>query len=159
MSKRNFRFALGLFLVLMQILANLHLNELNINIDFIFLILIYYISSRGNFIRAMILATLIGWSTDLLNSQIVGVFGFSRVVIAYAIFEIIVFIDFKRLTFTFLFVFFSLGFSNLIANLFLLFINGYAISPGMVLYQPLLTGMFAVLLISSDRIKEAINVY
>lgn len=159
MSKRNLRFALGLFLVLMQILVNLYLNELSINIDFIFLILIYYISSRGNFLKAMLLATLIGWSTDLLNSHIVGVFGFSRVVIAYAIFEIIVFIDFKRLTFTFLFVFLSLAFSNLIANLFLLFINGYSISPGLVLYQPLLTGVFAVLMISSDRIKEAVNVY
>ncbi|MEN8223190.1 MAG: hypothetical protein ABFR36_08015 [Acidobacteriota bacterium] len=159
MNKRRLRFVLGLFLVLMQIVVNLYLNELNINIDFIFLILIYYISSRGNFLKAMLLATLIGWSTDILNSQIIGVFGFSRVVIAYFIFEIIVFIDFKRLTFTFLFIFLSLSLSNLVANLFLLFINGYDLSVGMLIYQPLLTGMVAVLLVSSNRIKEAINVY
>lgn len=147
-----------LFLILMQILVNLYLNEFSINIDFIFLILIY-ISSRGNFLKAMVVATIIGWMTDLLNSQIIGVFGFSRVVIAYIIFELIVFIDFKRLTFTFLFIFLSLSLSNLIANLFLLFINNYGLSVGMIIYQPLLTGLLAVLLVSSDRIKEAINVY
>ena len=147
-----------LFLILMQILVNLYLNEFSINIDFIFLILIY-ISSRGNFLKAMVVATIIGWMTDLLNSQIIGVFGFSRVVITYIIFELIVFIDFKRLTFTFLFIFLSLSLSNLIANLFLLFINNYGLSVGMIIYQPLLTGLLAVLLVSSDRIKEAINVY
>ena len=142
----------------MQILVNLYLNEFNINIDFLFLILIY-ISSKGNFMKSLIAATIVGWGTDLLNSQIIGVFGFSRVVIAYIIFEIIVFIDFKRLSFTFLFIFFSLSLSNLVANLFLLFINDYGLSVGMIIYQPLLTGMFAVILVSSDRIKEAINVY
>lgn len=158
MTKRQFRFTLALFLVLMQILVNLYLNEFNINIDFLFLILIY-ISSKGNFLKFLIIATLLGWTTDILNSQIIGVFGFSRVVIAYIIFEIIVFIDFKRLSFTFLFIFFALSFSNLIANLFLLFINDYGLSVGMIIYQPLLTGIFAVILVSSDRIKEAINVY
>lgn len=142
----------------MQIIVNLYLNEFNINIDFLFLILIY-ISSKGNFMKSLIIATLLGWTTDLLNSQIIGVFGFSRVVIVYIIFEIIVFIDFKRLSFTFLFIFFALSFSNLIASLFLLFINDYGLSVGMIIYQPLLTGMFAVILVSSDRIKEAINVY
>ena len=158
MTKRQFRFTLALFLVLMQILVNLYLNEFNINIDFLFLILIY-ISSRGNFLKSLIIATFLGWTTDLLNSHIIGVFGFSRVVIAYIIFEIIVFIDFKRLSFTFLFIFFSLSLSNLVASLFLLFINDYGLSVGMIIYQPLLTGMFAVILVSSDRIKEAINVY
>ena len=142
----------------MQILVNLYLNEFNINIDFLFLILIY-ISSKGNFMKSLIAATIVGWGTDLLNSQIIGVFGFSRVVIAYIIFEIIVFIDFKRLSFTFLFIFFSLSISNLVASLFLLFINDYGLSVGMIIYQPLLTGMFAVILVNSDRIKEAINVY
>ncbi len=158
MTKRQFRFTLALFLILMQILVNLYLNEFNINIDFLFLILIY-ISSRGNFLKSLIIATFLGWTTDLLNSHIIGVFGFSRVVIAYIIFEIIVFIDFKRLSFTFLFIFFSLSLSNLVASLFLLFINDYGLSVGMIIYQPLLTGMFAVILVSSDRIKEAINVY
>ena len=158
MNKRQFRFTLALFLILMQLLVNLYLNEFNINIDFLFLILIY-ISSRGLFMRSMTAATLLGWTTDLLNSQIIGVFGFSRVVIIYIIFEIIVFIDFKRLSFTFLFIFLSLSISNLIASLFLLFINDYGLSVGMIIYQPLLTGMFAVILMSSDRIKEAINVY
>jgi len=158
MNKRQLRFALALFLVLLQIMVNLYLNEFNINIDFLFLILIY-ISSKGNFIQTMIIATLIGWGTDTLNTQIVGIFGFSRAVITYAIFEIIVFIDFKRLSFTFLFIFLSLSLSNLIANLFLLVINNYSLSVGMLIYQPLLTGMFAVILLSSDRVKEAINVY
>ncbi len=158
MTKRQFRFSLALFLVLMQILINLYLNELNINIDFLFLILIY-VSSKGNFMKSMMAATLIGWMTDLFNSQIIGIFGFSRVLIAYIIFEIIVFIDFKRLSFTFLFIFLSLSLSNLVASLFLLFINDYGLTVGMIIYQPLLTGMFAVILVSSDRIKEAINVY
>jgi len=158
MSKGQFRIAIFFFLIFMQILVNLYLNEYNINIDFLFLILIY-ISSKEHFLKAMIAATLIGWATDTLNSQIVGIFGFSRVVITYAIFEIIVFIDFKRLSFTIMFVFLSLSASNLIANLFLLVINNYSMSAGLLLVQPLLTGMFAVLLISSDRVKEAINVY
>jgi hypothetical protein len=107
----------------------------------------------------MIVATIVGWSIDLFNSQILGVFGFSRVVIAFIIFEIIIFIDFKKLSFSFLFIFISLSLSNLIANLFLIMISNYGLSIGMLVYQPLLTGMFAVLLVSSDRIKEAINVY
>jgi len=158
MNKRRFRLILALFLILMQIAINVYLNEYNINIDFIFLILIFT-ASRGNFLKSMTIATLVGWATDLLNSHIIGIFGFSRVLIAYIIFEIITIIDFKRLSFTFLFVFFSLCISNFVANLFLLFINNYGLSLGMIVYQPLLTGMFAVLLVSSDKIKETIDVY
>ncbi len=158
MNKRRFRFVLVLFLMLLQVLVNLYLNEFNINIDFVFLILVYF-ASRRNFLSSMIVATIVGWSIDLFNSQILGVFGFSRVVIAFIIFEIIIFIDFKKLSFSFLFIFISLSLSNLIANLFLIMISNYGLSIGMLVYQPLLTGMFAVLLVSSDRIKEAINVY
>ena len=159
MTKQNIRIFLAFSLIVLQILFNLFLNQLHINIDFIFLILLYYILSRRNFIQAMLVATIVGWSTDLLTSHIVGLFGFSRVVIAFAIYEIIVFIDFKRLSFTFAFVFLSLALSNLIASFFLLVIHGYPLSAGLILHQPVLTGMFAVLLISSDRVKEAVNVY
>ncbi len=158
MSKKRFRLILAFYLIIMQIAVNVYLNKYNINIDFIFLILIF-IASKGNFLKLMTFATLIGWATDLLNSHVIGVFGFSRVLIAYVIFEIIAVIDFKRLSFTFIFVFLSLAISNFVANLFLLFINDYGLSVTMIIYQPLLTGMFAVLLLSSDRIKKTINVY
>ncbi len=158
MNKTRVRIIIGTTLVFLQILFNIYLNKYNINIDFVFLILIYF-SSKDNFLKAMIIATIVGWTTDLMNSQIVGVFGFARVMIAFLIFELINFIDFKRLSFTFLFIFFSLSFSNLIANIFLIFINDYGLSAGMLLHQPILTGMFSVLLISSDKIKESINVY
>ena len=158
MNKTRIRLLLLFFLITMQVLFNIHLNKLNINIDFIFLILIY-VTSRGNFLKTMITATLIGWVTDILSGHIVGVFGFSRVMIAFLIFEIIVFVDFKKLSFTFIFMFLSLSLSNLIANLFLMFINNFGLSPGMLIYQPVLTAMFTVLLVSSDRIKEAVDVY
>jgi rod shape-determining protein MreD len=158
MNKRRLRIALALLLLSLQILVNIHLSKFNINIDFIFLILIY-ITSRGNFLKSMLAATLIGWATDILSGHILGVYGFARVIVTFLIFEIIVFIDFKRLSFTFIFVFASLSLSNLIANLFFLLIRNFGLSSGLLIYQPLLTGMFAVLLITSDRIKEAINVY
>ncbi|MEN8154658.1 MAG: rod shape-determining protein MreD [Acidobacteriota bacterium] len=158
MTKKQFRLIFAILLLFMQIVINRSLNEYNINIDFLFLILVF-VSFRDNFIRTIIVATIIGWITDVLSSNVLGVYGFSRVVIAFLLFEIVKYIDFKKLSFTFIIVFSSLSISNLIANIFFLFIYNYSFSVSLLVFQPLLTSLLAVLLITSGKLQKTLNVY
>lgn len=158
MTKIQFRAVFVVFLLLMQIIINRYVNEYNINIDFLFLILVF-ISTRDSFFRTIIVAALIGWATDILSGNVLGVYGFSRVVIAFLLFEIIKFVDFKKLSFTFIIIFASLSLSNLIANIFLIFIYNFNFSISLLIFQPFLTSLLAVLFISSKQLQKTLNVY
>ncbi len=158
MTKIQFRAVFVVFLLLMQIIINRYVNEYNINIDFLFLILVF-VSTRDSFIKTIIVAALIGWATDILSGNVLGVYGFSRVVIAFLLFEIIKFVDFKKLSFTFIIIFASLSLSNLIANIFLIFIYNFNFSISLLIFQPILTSLLAVLFISSKKLQKTLNVY
>ena len=158
MTKIQFKTLFVIFLILMQIVINRYVNEYNINIDFLFLILVF-ISTRDSFIKIIVVASLIGWATDIFSGNVLGVYGFSRVAVAFLLFEIIKFVDFKKLSFTFVIIFTSLSLSNLIANIFLIFIYNFNFSISLLLFQPLLTSLLAVLFISSKKLQKTLNVY
>ena len=106
----------------------------------------------------MLWGTVIGWVTDFLSGGIIGVFGFSRTLTAFLVHEIHRFVDLNKNTFVFLFILLTLSFSNLVANFFYFFIHRYPIEPGMILRQPLLTALVGVLIISSIKIKDILDV-
>ena len=63
----------------MQIIVNRYASVLNLNLDLIFLILVYF-AIKSDFYRCILVATVIGLVTDYISMNIFGVFGFSRTV-------------------------------------------------------------------------------
>jgi rod shape-determining protein MreD len=146
------------FLVAAQIVFYRYNNILKLNIDFLFLILVY-ISRRSSFLKGILSAAAIGLITDCLSAHIFGVFGFSRTAAAYMIGELSRFFDLRRHVFIFLLVFISLSLSNLIANVFFYFILGHKIGLNLVFYSPLFTGLAAVAILIPPKMKEYLDVY
>ena len=155
--KQKVKIGLLFALLAAQILFDRYVHIFKFNIDFLYLVLIY-ISVRSGFIKTMLWGTAIGWVTDFLSGGILGVFGFSRTLTAFLIHETHRFVDLNKNTFVFLFIMLSLSFSNLVANLFYYFIHSYPLEPGMILRQPFLTALVGVLIISSIKIKEILDV-
>lgn len=147
-----------LFLVLSQLIFNRYVHKTNIDPDCLYLILVY-ISVRSGLIKTVIIATFIGWVTDSLIGGIIGVFGFSRAIIAYLLNEFNRFLDLRKKVFVFLLIFISLSISNLIANFFLHLIFGYDLELGMILRQPSLTALIGILIISPQKVREYLDVY
>ena len=146
-------------LLVSQILINRYTQSLKLNIDLFFLILIY-ISIKSNYLKVIIVGTIIGLITDHFSGYtVMGVYGFARTITAYLIFELAKYLDLKRNSFIFLLIFTSLCMSNFIANVFFYFTAGLNININMVLYQPFLTAVIGLILISSKKIKDLLNVY
>jgi rod shape-determining protein MreD len=110
-------------------------------------------------VKTVVSATLIGWIMDSLIGGIVGVFGFSRAIIAFFLNEFNRFLDLRKKVFVFLLIFVSLSISNLIANVFFHLIFGYDLELGMILRQPLLTAILGLLIITPARVREYLDVY
>lgn len=158
MNKRRLRLILLLFLFLMHLTVNKFMAELNINIDFMYLILIYFLL-RKKFFQTIIAAMIIGWATDYFAGTTVGIFGFSRVTIAFILYGIFDYIDPKRLISAMLIIFISLSFSNLIANLFMIFIYNFNFNFDLLIVQPFLTSLTGILILTSKNIRKALNVH
>jgi len=142
-----------------QILVNRYIHSWRLNIDLFFLILVYF-SIRSSYLKSIIVGTIIGLITDHFSGYtVMGVYGFSRTITAYLIFELAKYLDLKRNTFVFFLIFTSLCISNLIANIFFYFTSGVNININMILYQPFLTAIIGLLLISSKKVKTLLNVY
>jgi len=153
---RKFRTFFFLFLIFAQIFLN---RFFDVNADLLYLIMVY-IAVRSNFLKTLISATVIGLFTDFITGSIViGVFGFSRTLIAYILYEGSKFIDLKKNIFVFFLIAISLSVSNLIANLFFSFILSFKISINLILYQPLITGLIGFLILLPTTIKKKLNVY
>ena len=157
MSKRV-RFVFFLILIIAQIVFYKYVDVLKLNVDLFFLILVY-ISVKSGFYKSMISATIIGLVTDYFSGGNIGVFGFSRTVSAYLLNQFSKYIDIRRNIFVFFLIFTSLCISNFIANIFFCFISNARISLSLVLYQPALTGLAGILIISPTRMKKYFNVY
>ena len=155
--KQKFKIGILIALLASQILMDRYVHNLKFNVDFLYLILIY-VSVRSGFLQTMLWSTLIGWATDFLSGGIIGIFGFSRALIAFLVHEVHRFVDLNKNTFVFLFILLSLSFSNLVANFFLYFIHSYPIEPGLVIRQPILTAIVGVLLISPNKMKDLLDV-
>lgn len=155
---RRIKLLLFVFLVTGQIVINRYIDTLKINIDLLFLILVY-ISVKSSFLKSILSATAIGLVTDFFSGNIFGVFGFSRTVSAYVIFELHKYLDLEKPHFQFLLITLSLFISNLIANTFFYFILDYKISLNLVLYPPLLTSAVGIIILSSAKMREYLDVY
>ena len=155
---RRFKIALFIVFILLQVAIHRYVNELKLNLDLLYLILVY-ISIRSSFMKTVFSAAVIGLTTDFFSMQVMGVFGFSRTIIAYLLNETAPHIDLKNNTFAFLLIAVSLFLSNLVANTFFYFISGTSFDSNLILYPPLLTGLLGVLIISPSSIKRHLDVY
>lgn len=156
----NRKVKVGLFLVLiaLQILFHRYMNVLRFNLDLLYLILVF-ISVKSGFLKSILSGTVIGLVTDFFSMQVMGVFGFSRTLMAYLLNETSRHIDLKNNTFVFLLISVSLCLSNLLANVFFHFIKNTDLDLNMILYQPLLTGLMGLLIISPSKVKRYLDVY
>ncbi len=156
----NRKFKIGLFVVLiiLQIAFHRYENILKINLDLLYLILVY-ISAKSGFFKTILSATMIGLVTDHFCMNILGVFGFSRTIIAYILNEISRHIDLKNNLFVFLLLAISLCISNLISNIFFYIILGVKFSLNLLFYQPIFTGLVGAFILIPSKIKEYLDVY
>jgi rod shape-determining protein MreD len=152
------KIVLLLVLVGLQILLNKYNSVIKLNIDLLFLIIVYY-SIRTDYYKCIIIGIVIGLITDQFSGNILGVFGFSRTLIAFVLFNFSKFVDFRIKNFLFFYVFLSLSLSNFIANCFFYLINNINIDLKLVFVTPLISGGLAVVLLSVRKIRENLNVY
>jgi cell shape-determining protein MreD len=103
--------------------------------------------------------TVIGLITDYFCMNVMGVFGFSRTLAVFFLFELSRRIDLNNNFFVFFLVFISLSVSNVIANIFFTIILNFDFSMRLILVQPLFTGMVAVLIAGSSKAKRYLDVY
>ena len=128
---RKFRIGIFVFLIILQIVVYRYENNFKINVDFLYLILVY-ISVKSGFYKTILSATVIGLVTDYFCMNVMGVFGFSRTIAAYLLNEIFRHIDLKNSLLVFFLIAISLFISNLVANMFFFIILGCII--GSTLY-------------------------
>jgi rod shape-determining protein MreD len=155
---RKFKFLIFILLILGEIIINKYIHQFRLNLDLLYLILVY-ISINSGFIKCIMVGTVIGLITDYFCMNVMGVFGFSRTLGAFFLFELSRRIDLKNNFFVFLLVFFSLSVSNVIANTFFAVILNFDYSLRLILVQPFLTGLVAVLVAGSSKAKRYLDVY
>ncbi len=158
MANRRFKVGLFVFLIALQVFLQRYVDVLKLNPDLLYLILVY-ISVKSGFIKTVFSATAVGLVTDYFSMQVMGVFGFSRTLIAYLLNETSQHIDLKNNALVFLLTAVSLFVSNLVANLFFHIIAKTPFQLNLVVYQPLLTGLFAVLILFPGKIRQYLDVY
>ncbi len=105
------------------------------------------------------MGTVIGLITDYFCMNVMGVFGFSRTLAVFLLFELSRRIDLNNNFFVFLLVFISLSVSNVIANIFLTIILNFDFSMRLIFVQPFFTGLVAVLIAGSSKAKRYLDVY
>lgn len=156
--EKKFKFIMFALLILGQIVSYRYARGLKINPDFLYLILVF-VCVKSGFFKSIFIASTIGLITDFLSGNILGVFGFSRTIAGYLLNEVSMRIDLKNNMFVFLMIFISLSLSNLVANLFFYFIQGFPLDVAMVLYQPLFTGLLGLIIVISSTAKKYLDVY
>ncbi len=156
---RRFKVLIFLLLIIGQIILQRYVQQLKIHLDLLYLILVY-ISVMSGFYKTLLTASLIGLVTDYFcSANLMGVFGFSRVIAGFILNEVSHRIDLKNNIFVFLLIAVSLSFSNAIANLFLYFIQGFSFNLDMLLYQPVLTGLLGLIIVTSSKARMYLDVY
>jgi rod shape-determining protein MreD len=156
--KRKFKFLIFILLILGEIIINKYVHQFRLNLDLLYLILVY-ISIKSGFIKCIIMGTVIGLITDYFCTNVMGVFGFSRTLAVFLLFELSRRIDPNNNFLVFLLVFISLSVSNVIANTFFTIILNFDFSLRLILVQPFLTGLVCLLIASSSKAKRYLDVY
>lgn len=156
---RRFKVLVFLLLIIGQIILQRYVQQLKLHLDLLYLILVYT-SVMSGFYKTLLTASIIGLVTDYFcSANLMGVFGFSRVIAAFILNEVSHRIDLKNNIFVFLLIAVSLSFSNAIANLFLYFIQGFSFNLDMLLYQPVLTGLLGLIIVTSSKARMYLDVY
>ncbi len=155
---RKYKFLMLTLMILGQILIYRYVHQLRMNLDFLYLILVYY-TINSTFYKSIAAASIIGLITDYLSGGVMGVFGFSRTLAAFLLNEISKRIDLKNNIFVFLLIAVSLIFSNGVANFFFYFISGEPFNLNLVVYQPLLTGLVGVIIVAFSKSRTYLDVY
>jgi len=155
---RSVKILLFFLLIGLQIVNNRYAYILKINIDFLFLILVY-ISARSKFGLTILIAAVAGLFTDFFSAGVLGVFGFSRTVAAYLIYQVAIFLDIRKSVFLFFLIALPLSLSNFMASFFFAIILDYKVNPHLVLYTPLLTAVVGTLLLIPRKLRELLDVY
>jgi rod shape-determining protein MreD len=144
--------------ITLQIVSVRFLPSIHYFPDFLFLIIAFNALKAG-FFKSYAVACILGWLTDYLTGGIIGVFGFSRVLSAAILHEMVKVVDLKRKGFTFFLIFFSLLSSNLISYLFLYLIDQAHLSLSLILWQPISTAVLALFMIHWKSVNKIWDVY
>ncbi|MCP4147425.1 MAG: rod shape-determining protein MreD [bacterium] len=155
---RKFKAVIFIVLLFLQFLIHRYMNVMSLNLDLLYLILVF-ISVKSGFMKTIFSATAIGLVTDYFSMNVMGVFGFSRTLAAYFLNQTASHIDLKNNVFVFFFISGSLCISNLIANVFFYFTSEVSINLNLVIYQPVLTGLMGIMILSSARNRQHLDVY
>jgi len=155
---RKFKFLIFILLILGEIIINKYLHQLRFNLDLLYLILVY-LSVKSGYIKCILVGTVIGLIIDYSCMNIMGVFGFSRTLAVFLLFQLSRRIDLNNNFFVFFLVFVSLSISNVIANIFFSIILNFGFNLHLILIQPFLTGLVAVLIAGSTKAKRYLDVY
>jgi rod shape-determining protein MreD len=155
---RKFKFLIFILLILGEIIINKYLYQLRLNLDLLYLLLVY-ISINSGYIKCIMVGTVIGLITDYSCMNVMGVFGFSRTLAAFLLFELTRRIDLNNNFFVFFLVFVSLSVSNVIANIFFSIILNFGFNLRLIFMQPLLTSVVAILIAGSKKAKRYLDVY
>jgi rod shape-determining protein MreD len=155
---RKFKLLIFILLILGEIIINKYLYQLRLNLDLLYLLLVY-ISINSGYIKCIMVGTVVGLITDYFCMNVMGVFGFSRTLGVFLLFELSRRIDLNNNFFVFFLVFVSLSISNMIANIFFSIILNFGFSMRLILLQPLLTGIVAVLIAGTTKAKRYLDVY
>lgn len=155
---RKFKFMLFVLLFAVQIIINLYFEAVSLNLDLLYLVLVY-VAMKSGYVKSLVAGTLIGLVADYFSGNILGVFGFSRTIAAYLLHELSRRIDLKNNFLVFLLIAISLGISNLIANLFFYFILGFGFNLSLLIYQPVLTGIIGLLFVNALKSRKHLDVY
>ena len=137
---------------------NLFISSDWFNIDFTYLIVIF-VALKSTVFKTGLTATATGLLIDFISSGILGVFGFSRTLIAYIIKGLLVFIDLKKGIYVFLIITVSLSLSNFIAGSIMFLILDYPLTLEFLLFQPVFTGLTGYLILKNSYLKEQLDVY
>jgi rod shape-determining protein MreD len=155
---RKFKVVVFFLLILGEVILHRYVHQLNLPLDFLYLIMVYICVMSG-FYKSIATACVVGLITDYFSGGVMGVFGFSRVISAFLLNEMSRRIDLKNNIFVFLMISISLSISNIIANVFLYFILGFSFNLSLILYQPILTGLLGLAIVSSTKAKMYLDVY
>lgn len=155
---RKLKIFLLVVLIGAQLVVCYQYPKIRMNIDFLYLI-IFYVSIRMGFVKAMAAASILGLLTDYLSMGVLGVFSFSRVISSYLLSEGARFIDLRKNAFLFMLILISLLISNSVAFFFFHFIFKFPVSRQLLLIQPLTTSLVGTLLLAFPQVKNTLNVY
>ena len=155
--RKNKFFILLLILGIIQTIINTNILYNFTYFDFIYII-IFYISIKLEYKKAIVISTLLGILTDYLSMGILGIFGLSRAISSYFINTITKYFDISKDKFLITIFLISFVLSNFIANIFFVLIIKSKLSLRIIFIIPILTTILNYILFKIPYFKKILNV-